>query len=300
MTEAVVITTPALNVLFAVAGGLIGMTAAAVVVRGQTVNRRAFMIERDLRQSLGVLERHRMDPASFEEAIKSQQMAVQRIRDYSQRRMYFYRLLFGYLALLGLAATAIWTLLKTQDAVPPQGVLRWFVIGLAGAVALNLIAYVTAAMRRLMLAPPLNFGRLSIPLESALEIPHELELEASVNKWLGSQGFQVSPAAPRSGFDLLARKDDLAVAVDVKAVPRLTIEDVDAVRGAALRLKGIAEEEIRPLVAVPDEALPTTSSASPAIEAAEVLGIEVISVDKDGNVAVATKDGWAGHAAVAG
>lgn len=298
MTDAVVISTSALNVLFAVAGALIGMTGAAIAVREQFVSRRALLIERDLRDSLGRLERRQGDMSSVEEAIKSQELAVWRIRSYSERRMFFYRLLFGYLALFGLAVAAVWILLKTQDVALPNGVLRWFAIGIAGAAAINIAAYVVTAMRRLVV-DSLTVRPLSIPLERVLELPHELELEESVTRWLRSLDFHVSGAPTQSGFDFIARNDETAVLVDLKAVPRLTIEDIDAARGAALRLGGLHGENARVLIAVPAEALSASASAAHVIKVAEELGIEIVSVDVDKNLEAVTSDGLASQTQVA-
>lgn len=282
--EATVISSSGLNVIVTLAGMILGMGAAVIAIRERFVGHRAVWLEHELTESLGQLERRPTEKAAIEDAIDRQEIALQRVRRYALRRQYFYRLLLGYLALISLAFLFVWLLFENNSGLQSAS-LRWFWIGLAAAAAVGAISYLLASSRRLQLHSALfEIEPVRIPSELGLAPAREVDLELFARKWLAECGYKVVLAPARSGFDLLAERGEKKLVVEIKAVPRLTIEDVDALAGAAARLSwGDAEDVERPTVALmaPPEALGNSPSA---LSAADVLGIEVYAIDDQGKV----------------
>ena len=296
LVDTVILTPSGLNVLIALAGALIGMTVAALVVREHFASQRTLSIEHDLRESLERLEHQRNEPGVLDDVIRRQELSVKRIRNYAYRRAFFYRLLFGYLALICLAVAALWLLFSAQNISLQSGLLRWFAIGIGGAAVVNLLVYISATVRKLV--TPRVLRPISIQLESDAELRKEIDIEMSVRDWLASQGFDVQSADPQSGLDLIAKCEGTKLLIEAKATSRLMIGDVNAVIGAAARLRSSTEMEgAIAVIAVPSEALKANASA--AMQAAKDHEIAILAVDEKGVVAPAMGGDWASpkHAA---
>ncbi|MEA2504639.1 MAG: hypothetical protein QOG36_1682 [Actinomycetota bacterium] len=283
MSDATILSPSGLNVLLGLAGALIGMAVAIVAVRARFVGVRTLTLEHDLRESLGRLERQPQEQAAIEEAINMQEIAVRRIRGYARRRRFFYRLLLGYLALMALAFAFVGLLFEGANGLGSASA-RWVVVGAGVAAAISGFLYALSMRTEISIeSGALAFEPLRIPADLDAESQSEADLEPRVRQWLLSQGLEVRRAPIQSGFDLIGERSDEQILAEIKAVPRLTLEDVDAVAGAVARLHDGRKEKqrVQAVIVVPSEAL---KSISLALEAAQVLGIEVLVVDGQGSI----------------
>jgi hypothetical protein len=283
MIDATILNSSALNVIVALAGALIGMTAVIVGIRARFVGHRALVLEHDLRESLGKLERRPREQAAIDDAISRQALAVQRVRGYAVRRRFFYRLLSGYLALMALALLFVWLLFENNGGVSNVS-LRWFAIGAALAGLISGVLYVLVMNSETDLrSVAFSVEPLRIPSDRDVTTPSEMDLELRMRSWLEAQGWSVQRAPTQSGFDLLGSRPGEWIVAEIKAVPRLALEDVDAVAGAVARLRQGEKVDgpIRVVIAVPMEAMDLSPSV---LKAAEDLGVEIYGVNNGGEI----------------
>jgi hypothetical protein len=287
MSEATVLTSAGLNALLGFAGALIGLVGAAFALREQTAASRARRLESELRFGVGQLRRKRMRPSDLEKAVDYQVAAADRLHRYVARRRALSRLFLGYAALLALAAISVYLVLRVQGVAPGDVLVRWFWVGLLVACLLSVIAYYLGSERRLRAeALSVSLGPLTIDLESSAAASPHSDLLSKAARWLRECDYEVTDAPVTSGFDLIGRGEKGVVALEVKAAPRLTVRDVDAVLGAAARWRGSKElVEGRPLRIVlfaPIDAF--RGHVSNSLRVAEEEGVELYGLDADGSI----------------
>jgi Holliday junction resolvase len=231
--------------------------------------------------------RSRQSWESIEPILDRQTLMVTQLDEVSRSEVASRRLLTGYVVLTGTGVVAGVAVTAATNASIRASTIAWTGVGLAiaGTLAALLFYFAQRTSGALRIAFPLE-GVLEV--ESAIVEPvaplavRRATQEDHVLRWLRGQGWAAKHEPADRGFDLICRREDETLLVELKTTSRLRLKDVDALVGAAFRYRRtVPGTEPRIALVAPAEAV---DHAHRVVQVAAGEGIEVYEITPGGDV----------------
>lgn len=272
------------SVLVGIAGAFGGLVLTAVLARQRLHRATIETLKTEIAEEVGRLGEPQGDE-SIKAAVEDELRLLREVEEIGRRELAQRRLLFGYLvlALTGLSTAGV--AVYVSEASIHVGALVWAGIALVVSGILGMVLFSLARSREISVSFPASFER-ALELDAVLAEPaisvatRRSELVDQVRSWLDQQRWVISKPPADSGVDLIARRGDEVMLVEIKAGSRLGIKDVDALSGAARRLSDALSSPKAALFAP----LETLQRASRVKQVARADGIDLFAVTPSGEV----------------
>jgi len=272
------------SVVVGIAGAFGGLVLTALLARQRLHRATIETLEAEIAEEVGRLgEFHGTE--SIKAAVEDELRLLSEVDEVERRELARRRLLFGYLVLALTGVSTGGAAVYVSEVSIHVGALVWAGIALLVGGIFGTVLFSLARSREISVSFPASFER-ALELEAVLPEPaisvatRRSELVDQVRSWLDQQRWVISKPPADSGGDLIARRGDEVMLVEIKAGSRLGIRDIDALSGAARRLSDARSSPKAALFAP----LETLQRAARVEQVARADGIELFAVSPSGQV----------------